>query len=358
MVAEIVVRDDHGAALLAPGQPLWLKTPWNARVMLGEDGCLSGPSGQAPRQYEIGVSRAVKEALPQEEAPEVYLDARGAEPEVIAWARAGAPAGADESGVVRALIEDLSRRPYSLDTRAIDPMHPLASFLAGAPGHCEYFASALALGLRARGIPARVVGGFLGAETSTFDDTLTVRESRAHLWVEAEGRTPPSSWQASLTGSWQALVRGWDSLVIGLDLSDQADLWVRLRAGLDRLLELARSRTVWFTGAAACLAALLTTAWRRRSAGVRRAVAASRVPHLYRRLLQIAARYDLHVLPAETAREFATRAAGDLGEREALALLSALYEREQFGGIPPSHAEEKAAEAALNRIRMAGRRPL
>ena len=70
---------------------------------------------------------------------------------------------------------------YSLERRAGNSPDPVASFLfEEKAGHCEYFASAAAVLLRAQGIPARVVTGFA---SGTFDQATgewTVRESDAH----------------------------------------------------------------------------------------------------------------------------------------------------------------------------------
>ncbi len=51
-------------------------------------------------------------------------------------------------------------------------------------GHCELFATAMALMLRSQGIPTRVVSGYRGGEWEASDATYTVRASMAHLWVE------------------------------------------------------------------------------------------------------------------------------------------------------------------------------
>lgn len=51
-------------------------------------------------------------------------------------------------------------------------------------GHCEYFATAMVVILRAEGIPARIVNGFLGAERNAVGDYYTVRQAHAHSWVE------------------------------------------------------------------------------------------------------------------------------------------------------------------------------
>jgi hypothetical protein len=51
-------------------------------------------------------------------------------------------------------------------------------------GHCEYFASALALMLRSVGIPARMVVGFKGADWNPLSGYYHVRQLHAHTWVE------------------------------------------------------------------------------------------------------------------------------------------------------------------------------
>ena len=51
-------------------------------------------------------------------------------------------------------------------------------------GFCEHYASSLAFLMRAAGIPARIVTGYLGGERNALDDYLIVRQSDAHSWVE------------------------------------------------------------------------------------------------------------------------------------------------------------------------------
>lgn len=52
-------------------------------------------------------------------------------------------------------------------------------------GQCEFFASSFALLLRAAGVPARLVGGYLGGEYNDIGGYYLVTEDRAHVWVEA-----------------------------------------------------------------------------------------------------------------------------------------------------------------------------
>ena len=51
-------------------------------------------------------------------------------------------------------------------------------------GYCEHYASAFAFLMRAAGIPARIVAGYLGGELNPYGDYLIVRQSDAHVWVE------------------------------------------------------------------------------------------------------------------------------------------------------------------------------
>lgn len=51
-------------------------------------------------------------------------------------------------------------------------------------GYCEHYASSFAFLMRAAGVPARVVGGYLGGQKNPYGNYLTVRQSDAHAWVE------------------------------------------------------------------------------------------------------------------------------------------------------------------------------
>jgi transglutaminase-like putative cysteine protease len=51
-------------------------------------------------------------------------------------------------------------------------------------GYCEHYASSFAFMMRSAGIPARVVGGYLGGEINPYGGYLIVRQSDAHAWTE------------------------------------------------------------------------------------------------------------------------------------------------------------------------------
>ncbi len=74
---------------------------------------------------------------------------------------------------------------YTLDEPALPRHSPIDAFLFEARrGHCELYASALALMLRTLGIPTRVVSGYRGGEWNPADRSYTVSRDMAHLWVE------------------------------------------------------------------------------------------------------------------------------------------------------------------------------
>jgi hypothetical protein len=141
-------------------------------------------------------------------------------------------------------IESHLRRDfrYSLEpsfperqVRGIEPY--LVHFLVHSRrGHCEYFATAMAMLARQVGVPARVVGGYRVAEHNPVGGYDVVREKNAHawaeVWIEGEGwrtsdATPAteaneahdSSWLAALI---DALASGWDRLA---DAIARASLW-------------------------------------------------------------------------------------------------------------------------------------
>jgi transglutaminase-like putative cysteine protease len=75
---------------------------------------------------------------------------------------------------------------YTLQLPDREVSSPLAYFLfTRKKGHCEYFASSMAVMLRAIGIPSRLATGFQSGVYNPISDLWLVRASDAHSWVEA-----------------------------------------------------------------------------------------------------------------------------------------------------------------------------
>ena len=101
--------------------------------------------------------------------------------------------GLDETQVVQraryleSKFTDSDRFAYSLTGQARESgIDPIEDFVTNMPlGHCEYFATALALMLRSQGIPSRVVNGFVTNEYDARGEYYRIRQRDAHSWVEA-----------------------------------------------------------------------------------------------------------------------------------------------------------------------------
>jgi hypothetical protein len=132
-----------------------------------------------------------------------------------------------------------TRFAYTLELTGKPGDDPLAHFLFETrAGHCEYFASAMAVMLRTLGIPSREVNGFLPGEYNDLGGDYIVRASDAHSWVEVYfpgsgwftfDPTPPSSDDHSGLFSrlneymdWMELT--WNEWVINYDFAHQATL--------------------------------------------------------------------------------------------------------------------------------------
>lgn len=73
---------------------------------------------------------------------------------------------------------------YTLSPRKLGN-NPVDEFLFDTrEGFCEHYASSFTFLMRAAGIPARVVTGYMGGEFNPYDSTLTVRQYDAHAWSE------------------------------------------------------------------------------------------------------------------------------------------------------------------------------
>ncbi len=65
-------------------------------------------------------------------------------------------------------------------------LDPIVDFLLNKrKGHCQYFASALAMLLRSLDIPARLVVGFRPGDYNEVGEYFLVQQRHAHVWVEA-----------------------------------------------------------------------------------------------------------------------------------------------------------------------------
>jgi Transglutaminase-like superfamily/TgpA N-terminal domain/Domain of unknown function (DUF4129) len=287
-----------------------------------------GAAGNEPLHYEVAVggpqrrltvsarTRAHFLALPDRRVP-------GTARSLAEQLRADLPTDADPMLVAQTFADWLrENRRYAL------PGEPgfarnLGEFLLGTgAGHCEYFATALALLLRLQDVPCRLAGGWLVHETEPATGASIVRSKHAHAWVEVLAdddtwhtldATPAA--EVNATGgddSWWSEVRAdldrWWSLITGFDQATR-QRW------LAALLELPMRHPLLLAGALVTAAALVYTRRRRRQ----------NEPSIV--LLQRSLRAaGLSLRPGETPRE--------------------LLQRVEAGTTPPLFARLRAAAIA------------
>ncbi|HEX2640964.1 MAG TPA: DUF3488 and transglutaminase-like domain-containing protein, partial [Pyrinomonadaceae bacterium] len=139
---------------------------------------------------------------------------------------------------------------YTLEQKAGGPQ-PLSDFLFSVKqGHCEYFATAMAIMLRTQGIATRVVNGFHQGDYNDTAGVYVVRQKNAHSWVEVyfphEGSwvkfdpTPPAGQVApadnmGITGRIQkyldAFETFWIQYFVAYDNQEQRSLMRSVRSG-------------------------------------------------------------------------------------------------------------------------------
>ena len=169
-----------------------------------------------------------------------------------AIARAWTAGATSDRERARLVMQHLARPPFVYSRDMADPgtTPPLDYFLETShSGHCEYYASAMAILLREVGVPTRNVTGFSGAHYNAYGRYWSVLSGDAHAWVEVylprEGwvtfdPTPPgddamgpaSSLLAEMRALTDAMRARWQEWIIGYDLRSQRDLARSLGAWL------------------------------------------------------------------------------------------------------------------------------
>jgi protein-glutamine gamma-glutamyltransferase len=156
----------------------------------------------------LGLVRyAVRVADGTPDAPPNRFDVTIPRSEMVAVARAAAELRLAERtpGEALATIRDWLRTHFRYSRwlgarpRGVSPLEDF--FFRSRSGHCEYFATATVLLLRAAGIPARYAVGFAVHEQSLLERRFIVRASDAHAWALAwldgawrEIDTTPPEW--------------------------------------------------------------------------------------------------------------------------------------------------------------------
>ncbi|MCA8989053.1 MAG: DUF3488 domain-containing protein [Planctomycetaceae bacterium] len=297
---------------------------------------------------------------------------------------------------------------YTLNMAVSDPtLDPIEDFLFNRKqGHCEYFASALTLMLRAVGVPSRMATGFRTGHWDEDRNVLVIEQRHGHVWVEAHlnGKwitlDPTAPYDAEdeiaagfdwsfWTNMKSFLTNFWQTHILGMSLSTQQERFytpftrtvsdfarsISSQTGpfgkilpssgtrtsiLNRLLMLAATLfpiliiffVVGFLLFRRRLRHFLDWLLPQRQSARRRQMVL-----FFRKFLEIAARNGLARQPSQTAREFADiftdRFHNALTENSLQDLpreLTEAYYRVRFQGVPLSEQEVADWDTRVNQL--------
>ena len=256
-------------------------------------------------------------------------------------------------------------------------------------GHCEIFASAMAVLLRCRGVAARIVNGYYGGQWNEFLNVYIVRQTNAHSWVEVyfPGKRQwvqfnPSPLDASVTGyhqGWLAYLRRmrdfmnvkWTDNVIYYGQQHQTNLARRVTAMLiNAIAWLGSSRggagfgliaaLKWLLRAGIC-AAMLWLGWHAALAlaGLRRRKTRTKASlgrtKFYRELLALLAKRGHRRHPSQTPLEFARAVVACEGPNwDDVNAITRMFCDVRYGNAAVLAVEDEIGPR-LNRLRRLGR---
>lgn len=227
-------------------------------------------------------------------------------------------------------------------------------------GFCEHYASSFTFLMRAAGVPARVVTGYLGGEINPVDGYLVVRQSEAHawseIWLENEGwvRVDPTAavsplrvesglaaavpasernplldgerfnWIRQVRFAWDAVANSWNQWVLGYNPERQGRFLQQIgleQATWQNMVIVMMAASIGIV--LALSAALLVRLTRRRRDPVQR---------LYEAWCGLMARRGAARRPSEGPRDFAARVSLQFPElKDQAQRVSALYIALRYG---------------------------
>lgn len=268
---------------------------------------------------------------------------------------------------------------YTLQPPALGE-HPIDDFLfESRKGYCEHYASAFAFLMRAAGVPARVVGGYLGGERNPFGDYLIVRQSDAHAWVEVwaedrgwmrvdptalvapgritqglSGALPEGEWSSGGLALFNKLRLGWDAVSLGWEAWFTGYSHMEQRALLERLGIQMESRKGWLIVFLLIFASVFLLVggyvwFQLRSPPAARK---DRVKLCYERFCRRLAQAGIYRSPEMGPRDFAAHAASERPDlKPAIDEIVSLYIRLRYhpGAGGPNKEPDKEADKEPNK---------
>jgi hypothetical protein len=348
---------------------------------------------------------ALPEQTIQPEVPPRYLQLpKNLDPRITELARTITARGT--SAFEKAsLVEGYLKRNYryTLNLTWSPGPQPVSTFLFDAKsGHCEYFASSMAILLRAAGIPTRLINGFQMGEYNPVGGDYIVRQSDAHSWVEVYvpdrgwtefDPTPPDPNHREMSLGLQisqyldAMELFWNSYVIVYDTGSQLQLFRSAQDIVQSMQTSWRLKTdkwvtygqdfsnrvagffgkifqigwFWIAVAIVAICGLAANYWNtvrlhfmiwRLRRGHGRTIDEGVVEELFYRATRLAEYRMPKRQPAQTWREWIF-ALPDPNRRSILARALAVFEKSKYGRVPASSADFALMEEVLRDLKLA-----
>jgi transglutaminase-like putative cysteine protease len=267
-------------------------------------------------------------------------------PELRSLALSWTNGAATERAALAAIMHELAAYPYSLEDRREGEIDPVVEFLRTRHGgHCELFASAMALLARSIGIPTRLAVGYRVDEVNAITGLSVVRDRNAHTWVEAfvDGR-----WQSfdptpftELHGSTRP--SRWDHFAEAISFAWDRTIGFFANVGL--------ARTGIFSGVVAVVLIIVRRFLQRRAVKTQSLTAASRPLPAFESLASALARAGWERIPSEPLERFARRV-DEAGEPWSADVAEALvrYAELRYGGIGEERTVAQRLDALARKV--------
>lgn len=290
--------------------------------------------------------------------------------ELAAMITTGLKTAPQKASAIKRYLMDNYR--YTLDPSRGAGLNPIDDFLFFTKeGYCEQFATAFALLLRASGIPARLVTGFLQGEWNGLGGYYIIRQSDAHSWTEVyldgygwkrfdptppQGLTPYSG--ASRLSLFLDYMRvKWNRHIIGYSFKDQRSLAGGFQVRANRLLGDLKERLRSGGGRGSLLIVLVlliiiaagffTVMRGKGSSGGR----SPKTPAFYLQMLKVLARKGFRRGESESPMEFSSRI-----DNPGVSEVTRLFILERYGGRRPGFQDIERVKEILGELKRSLRR--
>lgn len=265
---------------------------------------------------------------------------------------------------------------YRIGAPKLDRINHIDDFIFNQrEGHCERFASTLALLLRMKGIPTRVVLGYMPNQRNWLSGWYDIRFRDGHAWTEAYipekgwillDATPRASYTLSspyFSDFIDALDVVWYMHIVNFDTSAQRELFTVSWQGLAQLPAWAEAHSTSILFVVLPTAAFLIWYTRRPGLAARAGSGNKTRPailaeHYYAQMLRLLRQRGIEKEPAKTPLEFlnALQSAPDLPFMPIQRITHSFCEV-KYGNRPMTPQDEASIQAALNELRQASRAP-